>query len=105
MTVQTLAFNYIGLNVKPINRVMYEKERSTSSTVQKTSRSVSSGLKINSRRGREFLNLIIHDCEFSKSSDIDQLILTLIFRFEVISVQKKMDAKFSRVFIRYKDTH
>ena len=46
-----------------------------------------------------------HDCEFFvngfKISDIDQFILTLIFRFEVILV----DVNFSRVFIRYKDTH
>ena len=99
MTVQKLAFNYTGLNVKPINRVMYEKERSTQVPFKKTSRSVFSGLKL------QFSNLSIHDCEFFvngfKISDIDQFILTLIFRFEVILV----DVNFSRVFIRYKDTH
>ena len=38
----------------------------------------------------EFLNLIIDDCEFFgfKISDIDQLILALIFRFGVILVQR-----------------
>ena len=43
----------------------------------------------NSRRTREFLHLIIHDCEFLnnfKISDIDQLNLALIFIFGVILV-------------------
>ena len=44
----------------------------------------------NSRIRLEFLNLIIHDSEFFlngfKISDIDQLILALIFRFGVILV-------------------
>ena len=40
-----------------------------------------------------------------KTSDIDQLILALRFRFGVIFWSKKLDIKFSRVFIRYKDTH
>ena len=45
------------------------------------------------------------DCEFLndfKISDIDQLTLTLIFRFGVIW-SKKLDVKFSRVFIGYKE--
>ena len=43
----------------------------------------------------------------SKSSeDVDQLILALIFRFGVIlSYKIAREVKFSRVFIRYKDTH
>ena len=40
-----------------------------------------------------------------KISDMDHLILTLIFIFGVILVLKKLDVKFSRVFIRYKETH
>ena len=39
-----------------------------------------------------------------KICDIDKLILALIFRFRVILVLKKLDVKFSRVFMRYKDT-
>ena len=39
-----------------------------------------------------------------KSSDVDQLILALVVRLGVILV-KKLDVKFSHVFIRYKDTH
>ena len=38
-------------------------------------------------------------------SDMDQLILALISRSGVILVLKKLDVNFSRVFIRYKDTH
>ena len=44
---------------------------------------------INSRQSGEFLHLIIYDCGFFnsfKTSDIDQLILALIFRFGVILV-------------------
>ena len=40
-----------------------------------------------------------------KISDMDHLILALIFIFGVILVLKKLDVKFSRVFIRYKETH
>ena len=39
-----------------------------------------------------------------KISDIDQLSLTLIFRFGVILVQK-LDVEFSSVLVRHKDTH
>ena len=39
-----------------------------------------------------------------KISDIDKLILALIFRFRVILVLKKLDVKFSCIFMRYKDT-
>ena len=47
----------------------------------------------NSRLHLAFLNLIVDSCEFFflngfKISDIDQLILALIFRFGVILVQK-----------------
>ena len=58
---------------------------------------------------RVFLNLIIHSSPARflngfKISDLDQLILGLIFRFGVI-LAKKLDVTFSRVFIRYKDAH
>ena len=39
-----------------------------------------------------------------KISDIAQLILALILDFGLFR-SKKSDVKFSRVFIRYKDTH
>ena len=39
-----------------------------------------------------------------KLFDMAQLIVALIFRLGVIW-SKKMDVKFNRVFIRYKDTH
>ena len=45
----------------------------------------------NSGRSREFLYLIIHDCEFFERlqiSDLGHLILGLIFRFGVILVYK-----------------
>ena len=48
-------------------------------------------------RLRVFLNCF-------KISDIDQLILALVFRFGV-NWSKKLDVKFIRVFSRYKDTH
>ena len=49
--------------------------------------------------------MLVHDCELFlnglKIPDLDLiLILALIFRFGVI-----LDVKFSRVFIRCKDTH
>ena len=41
-----------------------------------------------------------------KISDIDRsTLLALISRSEVILVLKKLNVKFSHVFIRYKDTH
>ena len=40
-----------------------------------------------------------------KISDMDQLILALISSFGVILVLKELDVNFSRVFIRYKNTH
>ena len=60
-------------------------------------------------RFKKFLHLIIQDCEFfctaSKSSDVDQLILALIFLDLGLFWSKKLDVKFSRVYIRYKDTY
>ena len=54
----------------------------------------------NSRRSWEFLHLIIHDCEFFfygfKISDIDQLILALLF-LGYFAWSKKLHAKFNRV--------
>ena len=39
-----------------------------------------------------------------KIYDIDQLILAVLFRFGLFW-SKKLDVKFSRVFIRYENTH
>ena len=39
-----------------------------------------------------------------KIPDIDQLSLTLVFRFGAILVQK-LDVEFSSVFVRHKDIH
>ena len=54
-------------------------------------------IKSDNTRQRVFLNCF-------KISDIDQLILALLFRFGVIW-SKKLDVKFICVFSRYKDTH